>query len=102
MIPPGDWKWKGALLLLAVAAAAVVFVPLPDPPPPSAPAPAASSAPRPDPETMLCYTVQEGDTAAGIARLFEAPIDEFLRVNDMAPGSDVVPGTRVWIPPAEF
>ena len=101
MIPLGDWKWKGALLLFVAVAAAVVFVPLPHPPPPPAPAPAESSAPLPDPDTMLCYTVQDGDTAAGIARLFVVSLDEFRRVNGIAPGDDVIPGTKVWIPPAE-
>jgi hypothetical protein len=104
VIPLGNWTWKLALALLAIVTVFVVFWPLPDPPPPPEPGPIAAEEEDPAPEfaeeSMLTYTVQEGDTAEGIARLFVVPLDDFLSVNRIPLGGDVEPGQRMWIPPA--
>lgn len=75
--------------------------PLPAPVPeavavPAAPALAASQ------EALLDYTVQEGDTAEGIARLFVVRQDDILRVNNIPAGSDVKPGQKIKIPPSSL
>jgi LysM repeat protein len=71
--------------------------PLPAPVPEAA----AGVAPAPDAsqEAMLDYTVQDGDTAEGIARLFVVRKDDILRVNNISEGSDVKPGQKIKIPP---
>jgi len=55
-----------------------------------------------DQESMLDYTVQEGDTAEGIARLFVVRKDDILRVNQIPAGSDVKPGQKIKIPPSSL
>jgi len=55
-----------------------------------------------DQEAMLDYTVQEGDTAEGIARLFVVRKDDILRVNQIPAGSDVKPGQKIKIPPSSL
>ena len=69
---------------------------------PEAPAVVAPAAPAPDAsqEAMLDYTVQEGDTAEGIARLFVVSKDDILKVNNIAAGEDVKPGQKIKIPPS--
>jgi hypothetical protein len=107
MLPHGDWKWKTALGAFTVAAAAAVLWPLPDPPPPP-PRPSApmssmteeEPAPEFDEESMLTYTVQDGDTPEEIARLFVIRLDHLLAVNHLPPSGDFEPGRRIWIPPA--
>ena len=91
--------------------------PLPAPVPEAAPAvvpaaAAAPAAPAPAPEgivpapegqeAMLDYTVQDGDTAEGIARLFVVRKDDILRVNGIAAGADVKPGQKIKIPPSSL
>ena len=103
MVPRGNWTWKLALALVAVAAVLVVAWPLPDPPPAPDPSPAMVEDTAPaqefDEQSMLHYTVQEGDTADSIARLFVVRLDDVLSVNRIPLGGDVEPGQRIWIPP---
>ena len=70
---------------------------------PAAEVPAAV-APAPDAsqEAMLDYTVQEGDTAEGIARLFVVSKDDILKVNNIAAGEDVKAGQKIKIPPSSL
>lgn len=101
MNPAHDWKWWLALGVFALFAAFVWFWPLPAPPPPApppAPVEVVETAEFADSE-LLHYTVQEGDTAYSIARLFV--VDEALlrRVNRIPPGVDFTPGARIRIPP---
>lgn len=51
-------------------------------------------------EAMLEYTVQEGDTVEGIARLFVVRQDDIRRVNNIPAGQDVKLNQRILIPPA--
>ncbi len=87
-------------------AAAPVVEPLPVPVPEApAVAPAAApavSAPVEGQEAMLDYTVQDGDTAEGIARLFVVRKDDILRVNGIPAGSDVKAGQKIKIPPSSL
>jgi LysM repeat protein len=69
---------------------------------PAAEAPAAAPAPDPNQEAMLDYTVQDGDTAEGIARLFVVRKDDILRVNNVPAGADVQPGQKIKIPPSSL
>ncbi|MDR0993285.1 MAG: LysM peptidoglycan-binding domain-containing protein [Verrucomicrobiota bacterium] len=55
-----------------------------------------------DQEAMLDYTVQEGDTADAIARLFVVRKDDILRVNNIPVGADVRPGQSIKIPPSSL
>ena len=55
-----------------------------------------------DQEEMLDYTVQDGDTAEGIARLFVIRKDDILNVNQIPAGSDVKPGQKIKIPPSRI
>ena len=72
----------------------------------SAPEAISAAAPAPVPaseqEAMLDYTVQEGDTAESIARLFVVRKDDILRVNSIPAGSDVKAGQKVKIPPSSL
>jgi LysM repeat protein len=81
-------------------AAEPVVAPLPAPVPEAAAV--AATEPAAGQEAMLDYTVQEGDTAEGIARLFVVRKDDILRVNGMAAGSDVKPGQKIKIPPSSL
>ncbi len=87
--------------------------PLPAPVPEAAPAPAPEAAPAMAPvpavdvpavnqDAMLDYTVQEGDTAEGIARLFVVSKDDILSVNGIPAGADVKPGQKIKIPPSSM
>ena len=102
MNPAHDWKWRLALGAFVIFAGFVWFWPLPAPPPPESAPAEAEEAEQPEAlatEDMLRYTVQAGDTAYGIARLFV--VDETLlrRVNRVPPGGDFEPGTLIRIPP---
>ena len=111
----GDWKWNAALAVFALFAALVVWLPGPGAKPTDALT--ASSATglcgadtadmppsvRPDPtaaeyEAMLQYTVQEGDTVAGIARLFHASEENLRWANHILDGGDFTPGEKIWLP----
>ena len=80
--------------------------PLPAPVPEVAPAPEAApavpAAPVAGQDAMLDYTVQDGDTAEGIARLFVVNKDDILSVNGIPAGSDVKPGQKIKIPPSSM
>lgn len=81
------------------------IAPLPAPVPEAAPAPVPAPAPAVsslEQDAMLDYTVQEGDTAEGIARLFVVRKDDILRVNNIPAGSDVKPGQKIKIPPSSL
>lgn len=74
----------------------------------SAPAAAWTEPPLPPPDQTasgdserLKYVVQEGDTLAGIGRLFVVTIDDLRRANPSVGGRDVFPGETIFIPPAE-
>ena len=67
-----------------------------------APAPAVAAAPAVGQDAMLDYTVQDGDTAEGIARLFVVNKDDILSVNGIPAGSDVTPGQKIKIPPSSM
>ncbi len=97
MLPRGDWKWKTALAVFAIAAGGVALWPLPDPPPPPE-APSGKSAPD---NNMLIYTIQDGDTAESIARLFVVRLEDLLAVNHVPPSGDFESGQRIQIPPAD-
>ncbi len=89
----------------APAPAAPALTPSPMVAAPADPAPAAASAtaaPAPSQDAMLDYTVQEGDTAEGIARLFVVNKDDILKVNNIPAGSDVKPGQKIKIPPSSM
>ena len=75
--------------------------PLPAPVPEAA-AEVAAPAPAESQEAMLDYTVQDGDTAEGIARLFVVRKDDILRVNNVPAGEDVKPGQKIKIPPSSL
>ena len=83
-----------------------VLAPLPAPVLEAAPAvvaaPAAPAAPSASQEAMLDYTVQDGDTAEGIARLFVVRKADILRVNNIPDGSDVKAGQKIKIPPSSL
>jgi len=84
----------------------VKIAPLPAPVPAPAITAPAIAAPTPvvieDQEAMLDYTVQDGDTAEGIARLFVVRKVDILRVNQIPAGSDVKPGQKIKIPPSSL
>ena len=63
---------------------------------------AAMEAPAVNQDAMLDYTVQEGDTAEGIARLFVVSKDDILSVNGIPAGEDVKPGQKIKIPPSSM
>ena len=65
-------------------------------------APAVPAAPVAGQDAMLDYTVQDGDTAEGIARLFVVNKDDILSVNGIPAGSDVKPGQKIKIPPSSM
>ena len=67
-----------------------------------APAVAAPAAPVAGQDAMLDYTVQDGDTAEGIARLFVVNKDDILSVNGIPAGADVKPGQKIKIPPSSM
>ena len=75
--------------------------PLPAPVPEAA-VEVAAPAPAESQEAMLDYTVQDGDTAEGIARLFVVRKDDILRVNNVPAGEDVKPGQKIKIPPSSL
>lgn len=93
---------KPAAVAPAAPEAAPVSAAEPVVPVPEAPAAVAPAAPAPDAsqEAMLDYTVQEGDTAEGIARLFVVSKDDILKVNNIAAGEDVKAGQKIKIPPS--
>ena len=105
MNQPRDWKWKIAVLAFLIITAVVIFCPLPDPPPPPPPASVAETAPKaapkefPPDEDLLRYTIQEGDTAESIARLFVVDLDDLLDLNHIRPSGDFEPGQKILIPP---
>lgn len=76
----------------------------PLPPPVPEPAPVAAvvppAAPAAGQEGLLDYTVQAGDTAESIARLFVVSKDEILRINNVPAGSEVSAGQKIKIPPS--
>lgn len=83
--------------------------PLPAPVPEAAPAVApaveqlaAPALPGAGQEAMLDYTVQDGDTLEGIARLFVVRQDDIRRVNSIPAGTDVRPNQKIKIPPASL
>lgn len=53
-------------------------------------------------EDMLPYTIQEGDTWLGIARLFVVRRDDLLRVNQDDGYEEPAEGRVIWIPPASW
>ena len=91
-----------AVVAPAAPEAAPVSAAAPVVPVPEAAAAVAPAAPAPDAsqEAMLDYTVQEGDTAEGIARLFVVSKDDILKVNNIAAGEDVKAGQKIKIPPS--
>ncbi|MGD9782505.1 MAG: LysM peptidoglycan-binding domain-containing protein [Kiritimatiellia bacterium] len=89
----------------AEPAVAPLPAPVPEAAPASVPEAAVSEAASVSAESqgdMLPYTVQDGDTAEGIARLFVVRKDDILRVNDIPAGEDVKPGQKIKIPPSSL
>ncbi len=87
----------------AEPAVAPLPAPVPEAAPAAAPAPEAAAPAAPESQdAMLDYTVQDGDTAEGIARLFVVSKDDILRVNSIPAGSDVKPGQKIKIPPSSL
>mgnify|MGYP003589427530 CR=1 FL=1 len=104
---PAEAKPAEAAPAAAPAAVEAPKVEAPAAAPAAAPAVAAApeAAPAPAPEgtaqdAMLDYTVQEGDTVEGIARLFVVRKDDILRVNNIPAGTDVKAGQTIKIPPS--
>lgn len=107
---------KPAETTAPAAESAAAPAPAPAVEPTAAPAPAPEAAPAVEPAAvpeaaavsaesqgdMLPYTVQDGDTAEGIARLFVVRKDDILRVNDIPAGEDVKPGQKIKIPPSSL
>ena len=106
-----DWKWYAALAVFALFTAFVVWLPDPVAKPEvtssaTAPEDATSDMPppvRPDPtpaeyNDMPRYTVQEDDTAAGIARLFAISEEDLRWANHIPDRSDLAVGEKIWIP----
>lgn len=104
LVIPGAAPKADAPAKVEAAAPAPVKAPAPQIAPLPAPVVAAPAAPavQEDQEAMLDYTVQEGDTAEGIARLFVVRKDDILRVNQIPAGSDVKPGQKIKIPPSSL
>ena len=106
----GDWKWNAALTAFVLFAAFVVWMPGPQtkpaatvtaPPSPSSAAEMPSARPEPtadERENMLQYTVQDGDTVAGIARLFVTSEEDLRWANRISEGGEFAPGDSIWIP----
>ena len=69
---------------------------LPPPPPPVFPGAAAADS------GLLTYTVQDGDTLAGIGQLFVVSPEALRRVNPQLGLREASPGEVIRIPPAEF
>ena len=105
----GDWKWYAALAVFVLFTALVVWLPRPQV------APAATAKPhspngtvdmpsgRPEPtaddrESMLQYTVQDGDTVESIARLFVIAEEEMRWANNVSEGGEFASGDKIWIP----
>jgi LysM repeat protein len=88
---------EAAVVVIEEKIVEVVVAPLPAPVV-EAPVPVVQE----NQEAMLDYTVQEGDTAEGIARLFVVRKDDILRVNQIPAGSDVKPGQKIKIPPSSL
>ena len=100
MNPANDWKWKLALGAFALFAGFVWFWPPPAPPPPApGPAEVEEQPAALSTNDMLRYTVQEGDTANGVARLFVVDESLLRRINRIPPGDDLEPGILIRIPP---
>ena len=104
-----DWKWYAALAAFVLFTALVVWLPRPQAAPAAATAPPSPSGTsdmpsgRPEPtaddrESMLQYTVQDGDTASGIARLFVISEEDLRWANRIPVGSEFAPGDSIWIP----
>ena len=85
----------------APKAAEPAVAPLPAPVP-EATANVEAPVPPESQEAMLDYTVQDGDTAEGIARLFVVRKDDILRVNGIPAGADVKAGQKIKIPPSSL
>jgi hypothetical protein len=105
----GDWKWNAALAVFVLFTAFVVWLPEPQVPPaatakPPSPSSTADMPPgRPEPtaderESMLQYTVQDGDTVESIARLFVILEEDLRWANRIPEGGEVAPGDSIWIP----
>ena len=105
----GDWKWYAALTLFVLFTALVAWLPRPraEPaaatPPPSPNGTADMSSARPEPtddkrENMLQYTVQDGDTVYGIARLFAVSEGNLRWANNLPEDDDLTAGVKIWIP----
>ena len=105
-----DWKWYAALAVFALFTAFIVCLPRPSskstdtsaPPTPNV-VPAVLPPVRPDPtpaehDAMLRYTVQEGDTATSIARLFAISEEDLRWANHVPDGSDLAVGVMIRIP----
>ena len=105
-----DWKWYAALAVLALFTALVVWLPRPQaapaatakPPSPIGTADMPPGRPEPTPaelDAMLQYSVQEGDTAAGIARLFRTSEEDLRWANHIPDAGDLTAGVKIWLPP---
>ena len=106
----GDWKWYAALAVFVLFTALIVWLPGPQtkpaatvtaPPSPSSAAEMPSARPEPtadERENMLQYTVQDGDTVAGIARLFVTSEEDLRWANRISEGGEFAPGDSIWIP----
>lgn len=106
---PGDWKWYAALTVFVFFTVLVVWLPRPQAKPATtATAPSPSNVAgippgRPAPtvdeqEHMLQYTVQDGDTAYGIARLFAVSEGNLRWANNLPEDDDLTAGVKIWIP----
>lgn len=104
-----DWKWYVALAVFGLFTAVVVFLPSPQAAPATAMVPPSPSSTddmpsgRPEPtaderESMLQYTVQDGDTVSGIARLFVISEEDLRWANRIPEGGEFAPGDSIWIP----
>ena len=106
----GDWKWNAALVVFVLFTAFVIWLPGPQAKlaavstaeaPTASPADPASGRPAPtadERESMLHYTVQEGDTVFSIARLFVVPEEKIRWANQLPEGGEFSPGDKIRVP----
>lgn len=106
----GDWKWYAALTVFVLFMALVVWLPGPQAEsaavnavatPTASPADLTPVRPPPTPaehDAMLQYSVQEGDTVAGIARLFRVTEENLRWANHIPDGGGFDPGDKIWLP----
>ena len=94
----GLWWTVEKLFVIRAGSPERVLAPVCLPPPPAPVFPDAAAADS----KLLTYTVQDGDTLAGIGQLFVVSPEALRRVNPQLGLREASPGEVIRIPPAEF